>query len=64
MYIVHKFNAVLNYKENFNQNNQKGLEYIVRHELRYFFLQLKNKVEKMNQYRINAEKHRLRFFLK
>ena len=36
-------NAVLNYRNIFNQDNQKALEYIVGHELGHFFLQLKNK---------------------
>ena len=38
-----KTNAVLNYRNIFNQDNQKALEYIVGHELGHFFLQLKNK---------------------
>ena len=101
-----KSNAVLNYREIFNQDNQKTLEYIIGHEFGHFFLQLKNKdkvlltknkiiekfalnieeafsesfslhimclkdkgielktnqFEKVNQYRLDTEKHRLRFF--
>ena len=38
-----KTNAVLNYRNIFNQDNEKALEYIVGHELGHFFLQLKNK---------------------
>ena len=38
-----KANSVLNYREIFNQDNQKALEYLVGHELGHFFLQLKNK---------------------
>ena len=98
-------NAVLNYRNIFNQDNQKALEYIVGHELGHFFLQLKNKDKpllttnpivsqcalnieesfseifslhimclkhhlnensndfpKLKDYRINNEKHRLRYF--
>ena len=97
-------NAVLNYRNIFNQDNQKALEYIVGHELGHFFLQLKNKDKplltknpivsqcalnieeslseifkahimclkhhlnensndfpKLKDYRINNEKHRLRY---
>ena len=97
-------NAVLNYQNIFNQDNQKSLEYIVGHELGHFFLQLKNKDKplltknpivsqcalnieeslseifkahimclkhhlnensndfpKLKDYRINNEKHRLRY---
>ena len=101
-----KSNTVLNYRENFNQDNQKVLEYVIGHELGHFFLQLKNKdkqllkdndiikgcalnieeafsesfalhimclknnkfeketnnFEKINQYRVDTEKYRLRFF--
>ena len=101
-----KSNAVLNYRDLFNQDNQKALEYIVGHEFGHFFLQLKNKdknlltkdkiiekialnieeafsesfslhimclknkgieletnqFEKVHQYRLDTEKHRLRFF--
>ncbi len=100
-----KTNAILNYRNIFNQGNQKALEYIVGHELGHFFLQLKNKdkpllstnpivsqcalnieesfseifslhimclkhhlnensndFSKLKDYRINNEKHRLRYF--
>jgi hypothetical protein len=101
-----KSNAVLNYRNIFNQDNKKAMEYLVGHELGHFFLQIKNKdkillsknntlgtialnieegfsesfalhimclrnkgieiesnqFEKIKQYRVDNETHRLRFF--
>jgi hypothetical protein len=42
-----KSNSVLNYRDIFNNDNQKVLEYLIGHEFGHFFLQLKNKDKKL-----------------
>lgn len=51
-----KSNSVLNYRDIFNNDNQKVLEYLIGHEFGHFFLQLKNKDKKLLKNNLLIEK--------